>query len=145
MELMTMNRQLLNNPDVEPSEEVLQKEFGEWYPVYEEFIRTIQAEPFSLNPEWRYYKDGKAWLCKIGRKKKTVVWLSAWEQHFKLGFYFTEKSGAGIPDLDVSLSLKDSYASNKPIGRMKPLVPEVSRSSQLADIYALVEYKISKL
>ena len=142
---MTMNQQLLNNPDVEPSEEVLQKEFGEWYPVYQVFIRTIQAEPFSLSPEWRYYKDGKAWLCKISRKKKTVVWLSAWEEHFKLGFYFTEKSGAGIPSLDVSSSLKENYASSKPIGRLKPLVAEVNEASRLADIYTLLEYKTGKL
>lgn len=140
-----MNQQLLNDPEVEPSDEILQKEFRDWYPVYGEFIRKIQAEPFLLSPEWKYYKDGKAWLCKISRKKKTVVWLSAWENHFKLGFYFTEKSGSGIPDLEVSSSLKDNYASNKPVGRLKPLVVDVNRTSQLADIYTLLEYKAGKL
>ena len=23
--------------------------------------------------QWRYYKDGKAWLCKVQKKKKTIV------------------------------------------------------------------------
>ena len=140
-----MNQQLLNDPEVEPSDEILQKQFGDWYPVYGEFIHKTQAEPFLLSPEWKYYKDGKAWLCKISRKKKTVVWLSAWEEHFKLGFYFTEKSGAGIPSLDVSSSLKENYASSKPIGRLKPLVAEVNEASRLADIYTLLEYKTGKL
>ncbi|PKP08994.1 MAG: hypothetical protein CVU09_13085 [Bacteroidetes bacterium HGW-Bacteroidetes-4] len=37
--------------------------------------------------QWRYYNDGKAWLCKVSYKKKTVFWLSVWEAYFKVAFY----------------------------------------------------------
>lgn len=113
--------------------------------MFEEFISSVQSEPYSLSPEWRYYKDGKAWLCKICRKKKTVVWLSAWTECFKLGFYFTEKSGEDIPNLDICNSLKENYESNKPVGRLKPLVAEVNQRSQLEDVLTLIQYKIGKL
>ena len=137
-----MKEQLLKDPEIFPSEEVLENEFGSWYPVYKEFLDTIESEKFKLSPEWRFYKDGKAWLCKISYRKKTVVWLSAWGGYFKLGFYFTEKSGAGIKELNINGELKKNYESNRPIGRLKPLVAEISRISQLDDIYTLLKYKV---
>ena len=107
--------------------------------------KTITSKAFNLAFEWRYYKDGKAWLCKITRKKKTVVWMSAWRDCLSLGFYFTEKTGSGIAKLDIDESLKHSYATEDSIGKLKPLVVQLSTSSQLPDLYTLLQYKISKL
>jgi len=137
-----MEEQLLRDPEISPTEKVLRKEFGSWYPVYEEFIQTIESEKFMFSHGWRFYKDGKAWLCKICFKKKTVVWLSAWSSCFKLGLYFTEKTGAGIKELEIGGRLKENYETNKPIGRLKPLVAEINRQSQLNDIYLLLRYKV---
>jgi hypothetical protein len=78
------------------------------------------------------------------QRENCVVWLSAWTGYFKLGFYFTEKSGKGIAALNISESLKKSYETHKPIGRLKPLVAEVNKRSQLKDIYALLRYKVGK-
>jgi len=132
---------LLKDPETIPTDEVLEKEFGALFPTYHEFMETVKSDEFRLTPEWRYYKDGKAWLCKLCLKKKTVVWLSAWPGSFKLAFYFTEKSGAGIQSLSVKDSLKKSYEAHKPIGKLKPLVIEVKNKSQLKDIYTLIKYK----
>ena len=140
-----MDDPLLKDPEIELTEKVLRNEFGNWYAVYHEFINEIQSDKFSFGTEWRYYKDGKAWLCKIVYKKKTVVWLSAWKTHFKLGFYFTEKSGAGIPELGINKELKRNYEVSKPIGRLKPLIVEVAEQSQLSDVYTLLNFKIGRI
>ena len=140
-----MSIQLLKDPDVFPSAEVLEKVLDTKYPIFEEFISTAESEEFKLIPNWRYYNDGKAWLCKITFKKKTVVWLSVWPDCFKLGFYFTEKTGAGIPELKIDDSIKEFYLNHKPIGKLKPIVIEVKTKSQLVGINTLVKYKIGKL
>ena len=140
-----MEIQLLKDPDIIPTAEVLENVLGENYPVFREFMNTAESEEFKLNPEWRYYKDGKAWLCKITFRKKTVVWLSVWSDCFKLGFYFTEKSGGGIPGLKIDDSLKEYYLNHKPIGKLKPLVIETRMKSQLNDINTLLKYKIDQL
>ena len=136
---------LLNDPDVFPAEEVLEMVLDTKYPTFKEFISTAESEEFKLIPNWRYYNDGKAWLCKITFKKKTVVWLSVWPDCFKLGFYFTEKTGGGIPGLKIDDSIKEFYLNHKPIGKLKPLVVEVKMKSQLVDINTLIKYKISQL
>jgi len=140
-----MEIQLLKDPEIEPTKEVLEKVLGEKYPVFSEFMDTAESDDLKLSPEWRYYKDGKAWLCKITFRKKTVVWLSVWSDCFKLGLYFTEKSGEGIPGLNIDDSIKDFYINHKPIGKLKPIVVEVRMKSQLVDINTLIKYKIGQL
>ena len=140
-----MKIQLLKDPDVLPSAEVLKKVLDKKYQVFKEFITTAESEEFKLIPNWRYYKDGKAWFCKITLKKKTIVWLSVWSDCFKVAFYFTEKSGGGIPGLKIDDSIKEFYLNHKPIGKLKPIVVEVRRKSQLVDINTLIKYKIGQL
>lgn len=136
---------LLKDPDVFPSAEMLEKVLDKQFPVFKEFISTVESEEFKLIPNWRYYKDGKAWFCKITLKKKTVVWLSVWSDCFKLALYFTEKSGGGIPGLKIDDSIKEFYLNHKPIGRLKPIVVEVRMKSQLVDLNTLIKYKIGQL
>ena len=140
-----MENQLLKDPESLPTKEVMEDALGKLYPVFSEFMTTAESEELKLKPEWRYYKDGKAWLCKITFKKKTVVWLSVWSDCFKLGLYFTEKSGGGIPALEIDESIKEFYLNHKPIGKLKPVVVEVRLKSQLDDINTLVKYKIGQL
>ena len=136
-----MEKIILTDPNVEPTDDVLEKETAELFPVLKGFLDTVESDEFRMSPEWRFYKDAKAWLCKICLKKKTVVWLSLSPGVFKLGFYFTEKTGAGIKDLNIKDSLKKSYETGKPSGKLKPLVVEVSNEDQLADAYTLMKYK----
>lgn len=132
---------LLTDPDIEPTDEVLEKEVGELFPLLKGFLDTITSEEYKFSPEWRFYKDGGAWLCKICHKKTTVVWLSLFPSSFKLAFYFTEKTGAGIRGLNIDDGLKRSYEINEPSGRLNPLVVEVSDEDQLSDAFTLIRFK----
>ena len=140
-----MENPLLTDPDLIPTAVVLEKVLGNLYPVFRKFMDSVESEDFNISPEWRYYKDGKAWLCKNIYKKKTVFWLSVWSDCFKIAFYFTEQSGSGIPGLEIDDSIKDFYLNQTPIGKLKPLVVEVRKKSQLEDLNTLIKYKISRL
>lgn len=76
-----METQLLRNPEILPSEEVLKDALKNSFPAYNELINAITSNTLGLLPEWHYYNDGKAWLCKVVFKKKTIFWLSVWEQY----------------------------------------------------------------
>ena len=34
----------------------------------------------------------KAWLYKVTKKKKTICWVSIYDNKFKTGFYFSDKA-----------------------------------------------------
>jgi len=139
-----MEIQLLKNPDVIPSEEVLKKVLGNnVHAVYETYISSITSAGYGLTYEWKYYNDGKSWLCKISHKKKTVHWLSALEGCFKIAFYFTEKHLEGIATLDISEKIKEDFCVTKPVGRLLPMLFTISRKEQLDDLLKVVAFKKS--
>jgi hypothetical protein len=132
---------LLKDPNVKPDNKVLEKALGKSYKAYEELIHLITAPDYSLQPEWRYYNDGKAWLCKVVHKKKTVFWLSVWDGYFRAVFYLTEKTATGIDSLDIDENIKKNFRAHKPIGKLLPLVIEVTDKNQLHDLIKIIGYK----
>jgi hypothetical protein len=138
-----MEAPLLKDPAVSPTKKVLESVLGKSYSAYEELMNTIESDNYSLTPLWNYYNDGKAWLCKVQFKKKTVFWLSVWDKYFKMGFYFTEKNCEGIFEMDIDDSIKKEFKEHKPIGKLLPLGLRINKKTQLKDALKVVEYKKS--
>jgi len=136
-----MDKHLLNDPDVHVSSEVLQNALGTSYPTYEKTVAVITGDPYGLVPEWRYYNDGKAWLCKVVFRKKTIFWISVWDGFFKAGFYFVEKHCPGIHDLEIDENIKHELKKAKPFGTLYPVGLVLSREEQIPDLLKIIEYK----
>lgn len=136
-----METPLLKDPDTYPSDEVLKSVLKDSYSAYEETMKQITGAAYGLVPQWHYYNDGKAWLCKVGFKKKTVFWLSVWDGYFKTGFYFVERHCPGVLELDIDKSIKEDFTSKKPIGTLFPLAIEMRRKDQVSDLLKVIEYK----
>lgn len=135
---------LLRDSDVFPADEVLKDALGDTvYSVLRPFMDTITNQEYGLTFEWRYYNDGKAWLCKVVHKKKTVLWLSVWEGFFKVSFYFTERHLEGIAALDISETIKEEFAKAKPAGRLLPMIIDVSDKEQINDVLSVIRFKKS--
>ena len=140
--------QLLKDENIFPDDNVLKQELGKNYEIYNEFFQTIKNENFNLVPEWRYYNDGKSWLCKVTFKKKTIIWFSIWENFFKLTFYFSEKTYSGIFNLEIDKKIKDNFVKSKKIGKLIPLTIDINLNAKdlenknlINDIFKIIEYK----
>lgn len=137
-------KQLLRDPEQTPNEELFNSILSEQLlQTYKEIQKVFLQ--LNLSSEWIYYKDGKSWLCKVIRKKKTVVWISLWDNHFKSSFYFTEKNRNGIETLAIDSKLKESFSQAKPIGKLLPFTLTLKRAEYLDDFIKLVEYKLLTL
>ena len=131
----------LRDAEIFPSDRVLKDTLGDVYDVLESFLATITNEAYLLSFEWRYYNDGKAWLCKVQHKKKTILWLSVWEGFFKVSFFFTEKHLEAIAALDISEAIKTELASTKAVGRHIPMIFNINNASQLEELLTVVRFK----
>ena len=137
-----MEEILLTDPSIYPSNEVLENALGkDNYQVFNKLIEIITDTDLGLTPEWKYYNDGKSWLCKVCYKKKTVFWLSIWKMYFKLGFYFTENNRSGVTELNIDTSIKEEFNQSKNIGKLIPLVINMNRIEQIEDVIKIIEYK----
>jgi hypothetical protein len=131
----------LRDKEIEPTDEVLEKALGkELFAIYQELIQ-IFADEFSLDLQWRFYKDGKSWLCKVVYKKKTVLWLSVWENYIKTGFYFTEKTRNGVLELGIDETIKETFSAAKPVGKLMPLIIDIDQQKQIEDLKRVIKYK----
>ncbi len=133
---------ILNNPNQFPSSEVLLSVMTENFQNYKQLLSFFEEQNLSI--EWHYYNDGKSWLCKIQHKKKTVCWLSVWENCFKLTFYFTEKHLEDIAKLEISKKIKEDFFCMKQIGRLFPMIITVDENLNTlqSDIATIVLYKM---
>ena len=131
----------LRDAEIFPSDRVLKDTLGDVYDLLESFLATITNEAYLLSFEWRYYNDGKAWLCKVQHKKKTILWLSVWEGYFKVSFFFTEKHLEAIAALDISEAIKTELASAKTVGRLIPMIFNINNANQLEELLTVVRFK----
>ncbi len=131
----------LRDAEIFPSDKVLKDTLGDVYDVLISFLATITDEAYLLSFEWRYFNDGKAWLCKVQHKKKTILWLSVWEGFFKVSFFFTEKHLEAIAALDISEAIKTELASAKTVGRLIPMIFNINNANQLEELLTVVRFK----
>ena len=138
-----METQLLRDKDIPPTTEILQEALGNSYFIFEELIDILKNNNNGLSEEWNYYNDGKAWLCKIRHKNKTVFWLSIWDKYFKTSFFFTKKNYAGVLELNIDKKIKKDLTHGKSIGRLIPLTISITNKNQLKDLLTIIDYKRS--
>ncbi len=136
----TVNNIELKDEDVYPSDEVLRGILGESFAAYQELLKLYEANDFTV--EWRYYHDGKAWLCKVQYKKKTVVWMSAWKGYMQAAIYVPEKHAAALFDLDLSEERKQRIRETKKMGSSSCCIFEIREPGILVEFEKVMRFKM---
>ena len=123
-----------------PEEELLKAVLNQSYPAYRKLMDLFAQN--ELNPEWRYYQDGKAWLCKVQKKKKTIVWMSAWKGYMQAVIYFPERYMEQVYKLDISEMAIEKFKASKNVGKSKPCIFQIRDASILIDFEKVMIFKI---
>lgn len=131
----------LRDPNILPNDKVLQALFGRGYPAFLTLLDILREH--EISHEWRYYTDGKAWLCKATRKKKTIVWMSARRGCIAATIYVPVAHIEGLYDLDISEETKARIRETKNTGKSKGATFEARNKATLKDFTAVLEYKLS--
>lgn len=129
----------LKDENVYPDESILKKTLGASYSVYCDLLHLFNEN--DMEHEWRYYKDGKAWLCKVQKKKRTLVWMSAWSGFIKATIYVPQKYVDKLYDLEISEETKTKIRDTKNVGKSKPCMFEIKSKEVLKDFVVILKYK----
>ena len=130
----------LTDENTFPEDTVLKKALGRAYNAYSALLKLFESN--GLVHEWRYYKDGKAWLCKVQHKKRTIVWMSAWKGCVKAAVYVPERLLEDIYNLDISEESKETIKNTKNVGKSKPCIFEIRNKTSIKDLEKVMEFKI---
>jgi len=149
-------QQLLRDPDIQPTNEIIAEGLGTAYKVYTKFIKGLEHYDITLM-DWRFYNDGKAWLSKGEykwttqrgtNKEKTIFWFSIWSGFFRATFFFGSDIKEELLQLSVSKNTKDLIKNAKPMGKTKRVLPlafDISNEVQLDDLYILAEFRKTRV
>lgn len=137
----TINQVELKDENIYPDEKVLQRVLGKLYETYLQLLKLYDNN--ELTHEWRYYKDGKAWLCKVQKKKKTIVWMSIWSGYMETAIYFPMRLLDNIYALDISEETKQKIEGSKNVGKSKPCIFEIRDEKNLVDFEKVMQLKIN--
>lgn len=146
------SQQLLRNPDIKPTSQIIANGLGTSNDTYIKFITDLKEYGISLM-DWRYYNDGKAWLSKGEYKWKTsrgtnkvkpIFWLSIWEGFFKVSFFFSEEIREELLSLSISTDTKELINNTKPHGKNMQylsIIFDIENDEQINDIYILAQFR----
>lgn len=130
----------LRDPGVYPDDAVLEDVLAGSFRAYAA-LREGGAEA-GLSLDWKFYNDGKVWLCRISRKKKTIAWMSAWKGFFKATVYFSGKDLEGLEDFASALDSIGDALTLQEVGKSKACVFEIRNKKPLDDLRRVMERKI---
>ena len=150
-------QQLLRDPNTEPTAEIIAAGLGAAYGAYAKFVKDLGDRYGITLMEWRFYNDGKAWLSKGeykwttargANKVKPIFWLSIWEGFFKVSFFFSTSVQDELQGLPISEETKAIIKNAQPMGktaRFIPLVMDIDSERQLSDVYAIAEFRKTRI
>ena len=130
----------LADASVYPDENVLRRVLGRSYKAYCSLLELFEAS--GLTYDWRYYKDGKAWLCKVENTKKTIVWMSAWKGYVKATIYIPEKYKDTLDQLNISEETKERIHETTNVGKSKPCMFEITNKKVLKEFSIVMKHKM---
>lgn len=151
--MQSTGQQLLRQPDIQPTEEVVEDALKEANVIYLRFLKELENHDIQL--EWRYYTDGKAWLGKGlhrwtgprgGNKEATVFWLSLWDGFFRVTIYMPEKSRGEVNLLPLENEVKQMVAGSRQMGntlKFFPLAFDLDSDGMLEELFTLIDFRKS--
>jgi hypothetical protein len=133
---------ILSDKNQFPSQDIIFSHIGKTKTLWLSLFENIHTMYPDFVEEWRYYNDGKSWLLKVTRKKKTIFWLSIIKDAFRTTFYFGDKAEEMIMASEISDSLKEQFKNGKRYGRIRGLTIAYAKVTDIKDAMALMEIKI---
>lgn len=136
-----MEKRCLNDKDEYPDDEVLGRCLGKVKDTWDSFIDYLNENHPSFSGQWRYYNDGKSWLYKLTKKKKTISWISVYHNMFKTTFYFPDRAEELIKASKLKKEYVDQFVHGKKYGKIRGITVDIKKSSDLNATKTLIEIK----
>lgn len=136
----TINNIELRDGSAYPDESVLMNVLGASYGAYRSLLKLYEDN--GLEAEWRYYRDGKPWLCKVQRKGRTIVWMSAWKGYMQATIYFPERHIESVYALDIGKATRERILATGNTGKSKPCIFEIRDEGALKDFNTVMQLKL---
>lgn len=137
-----MEKAVLHDASVFPTEEVIFSHIGEYRVLWQKWLGEVHAAYSGCEEVWRYYNDGKSWLFRLLLKKKTVCWAGLHEDTFRITFYFSDKAAGLIEESKLPETVKDTYRNGKHYGKIRGITIPVKEGADIEHVLILTAIRL---
>lgn len=135
-----MDRPGLTDPEVFPDTTVLSRMLGPAKAVWDTLMEMLQEIDPQIAAEWRYYNDGKSWLCKVMQRKTTICWVAVWDKCFSVAAYLNTKAEPLVRASSLPRAVKDSFLQSDK--KLRAITIEVRKRPDLEAVRELIGLKM---
>ena len=136
-----MEERCLSDPEQSPDDEILSGCLKRAKATWDGFLSLLEESYPAFSAEWRYYRDGKSWLYKVTKKKKTICWVSVWAGAFKVTFYLSDKAEELITASKLNTECIDQFVHGRRYGKIRGVTVIARKKADLKAIRTLIEIK----
>jgi hypothetical protein len=133
---------VLTDPTVTPNQDLVFSRIGDRSILWLQISDYLYQHHSDISEEWKFYNDGKCWMFRYIKKKKTICWIGVLETTFRVGFWLSDKAEPLIEQSDLTEGVKDDFRNAKrtKIGRGLSVV--MNNRSDVENVIKLMELKL---
>jgi hypothetical protein len=137
-----MEATVFTDESVKPNEELIFSIIGEKELLWKQTMAYLYDNNSEISEAWKFYKDGKSWLFRTLKKKKTIFWIRILEDTFRIAFWFAERLEPIILECDLPESLKTDYKNAKSFNKSRCIYIDMQDSGDFQNVKKLIDLKM---
>jgi hypothetical protein len=132
---------MFSDKELKPNEELVFSVIKDKKTLWHALMNHLHEEYPASSGDWHYYNDGKQWLFKEVKKKKTLFWLSLFEESFRVTFYFGDKALPVIEESDLPDTIKNEFKTGKRFGAIRAITIIMNDMPDVVNVQKLIAIK----
>jgi hypothetical protein len=137
-----MEKLILSDSSVFPDNDLIFGIIGPNKAHWQKLMGKVHETYPDAVEQWNYYKDGKNWLFRMIRKKKTIFWIGVLEETFRITFYFGDKAEPLIDKSNLPLLMKQEFKTSKRFGHFRGISLRVEQDEDIENALKLVDIRV---
>ena len=131
------------DPEQKPDDRIIASMVGKNMDLWILILKLAEESNDDVSGSWNYYKDGRQWLFKFVRKKKTLFWAGIFNNTFIITFYFGDKAEKEVLSGDIPAEIKEGFKTARRFGSIRPVSIPLNEYSDVETVLKLISLKRS--
>ena len=137
-----MDIKVFSDETVVPNDELVFSIIGDKELIWKQTMSYLYDNNNDISEMWKFYKDGKSWLFRAIKKKKTIFWIRILDDTFRIAFWFAIKLEPIILESKLPQWIKEDYLNAKTFNKSRSIYIDVKDSKDFENIKTLIDLKI---
>lgn len=137
-----MDPLVLTDKSAIPTNDLIFSIIGDKSALWQKLMTDIHTKYPDTEEIWKYYSDGKSWLFRMIRKKKTLFWIGVLRDTFRITFYFGDKAESAIETSDIPQNMKEEFKTTRRYGKIRGITIRVESKTDIENTLKLVAIKV---